>query len=58
MNLIDCTVTKVLSEPRFEYGKWWVNVEYDSWGSKSEASVMLNTEEEAKLVGVGYEFLS
>ena len=32
MNLVDAVVTKVISGPYEEYGKWWVDVEYISWG--------------------------
>ncbi|CAM6553601.1 TPA: hypothetical protein ACPY6O_003852 [Escherichia coli] len=32
MNLVDAFVTKVISGPYEEYGKWWVDVEYISWG--------------------------
>lgn len=58
MNLIDCEVIKVLSEPRFEYGYWWVDVEYNSWGSVSKTSVMLDTFAEALRVDIGYVFLA
>ncbi|HEB3585648.1 TPA: hypothetical protein RZC63_004089 [Escherichia coli] len=32
MNLVDAFVKKVISEPYEEYGKWWIDVEYISWG--------------------------
>lgn len=63
MNLIDAYVTKVLSEPRYidkyEDHKWWqVRVEYNSYGRLSETELTFKTEEEAKLVNVGYHFLT
>ncbi len=32
MNLVDAFVKKVISGPYKEYGKWWIDVEYISWG--------------------------
>lgn len=56
MNLLEAYVTKVLSEPYENYGKWWVDVEYNCWGSISKSEVMCQTEQEALTVAVGYEF--
>lgn len=58
MNLVDCYVTRVLSEPYEAYNKWWVLVEYDSWGRLAQTTVMCDTEEEAERVDVGYHFLA
>lgn len=65
MNLLDAVVTKVLSEPKYvdEYAKdgitWWeVKVEYDCWGQVSEGTLTCKTEDEAKEIKVGYEFLT
>ncbi len=33
MNLVDAFVTKVISGPYEEYGKWWVDVEIYFLGS-------------------------
>ncbi|WP_330508346.1 hypothetical protein V1687_18370 [Pseudomonas putida] len=56
MNLIDCYVTKILGEPYRKFGHWWVDVEYDSWGSKSTTRLMFRTEEAAGAAQVGYKF--
>jgi len=57
MNLLDATVTEVHSYPYEQYGKWWVQVEYDCWGHRSTTSLMFDTKEEASAVAVGYVFL-
>ena len=41
MNLVDAFVTKVISGPYEEYGKWWVDVEYISWGFRVKAGSCL-----------------
>ena len=62
MNLVDCYVTKVLSKPK--YGtflevEWWsVEVEYNSWGTKTSGSLVFPTEAEASKVEEGYHFLA
>lgn len=53
MNLIDATVTEVLSNPRKVYTKWFVKTKVDSWGRESYADLMFDTEEEAKALEVG-----
>ncbi|MGJ7474534.1 hypothetical protein ACSFEV_12185 [Pseudomonas fulva] len=58
MNLIDCYVTKILSEPYRMFGQWWVDVEYDSWGSPSQTKLMFRTEEAARAAKVGHHFLA
>lgn len=58
MNLVDCFVTKVLTTPYEKYGRWWVGVEYDSWGHISKSEIMLNTEAEANAVDIGHKFLA
>lgn len=57
MNSVDGFVTKVLSAPYEKYGKWWVKVEYDSWGVTSKTELMFNSKVEALLVDKGYKFL-
>lgn len=57
MNLLDHTVTKVLSEPYEKYDKWWVRVESECYGSKIESSIMFTSKENAEQVKVGYVFL-
>jgi len=62
MNLIDCTITKIIDTPkRYElsWGAFWLlTVEYDSWGQLSETRRSFKTEEEALAVKVGDTFLS
>lgn len=58
MNLCDCYVTEVLKPPFEAYGKWWVSVRYESWGTESETSVMCGTLEEAERIEAGYTFLA
>lgn len=56
MNLVDCTVLEVLSEPYESYGLWCVSVKYDSWGSVSIGEIIGLTKEEAFCVAPGYVF--
>lgn len=58
MNLLDAKVTRVLGEPEYNYGKWWVKVAYDCWGREGETKLMFDTETEARNVKVGHEFLT
>lgn len=55
MNTIESVVTKVLSEPYFNY-LWCVDVEADSWGNAQKTTVHCRTEHEAKQVKIGYRF--
>ena len=56
MNLLEGTVKKVLSEPIFKWNKWWVEVEYNCYGSLSKTELMFSTEEKAKAVKIGFTF--
>ena len=56
MNLLEGTVTEVLSEPLFKWNKWWVEVEYNCYGRFSKTELMFSTEEKAKEVKVGFTF--
>lgn len=58
MNLVDCYVTKVLGDPFEKYGKWWVKVEFESWGRPGTTELMFSSEAEARAVAEGIEFLS
>ena len=58
MNLINCVVTEIIGDPYFEYDKWWVNVEYDCYGSLHWMDLIFSTKEEALAVEIGYKFLS
>ena len=58
MNLLDAHVTKVVSEPKLKYGKWFVSVEADCYGRPMTTELMFETEEQARQVEVGHEFLT
>ncbi|MDZ9638994.1 hypothetical protein SNC27_24450 [Escherichia coli] len=54
MNLVDAFVKKVISEPYEEYGKWWIDVEYISWGVPGKTRLMFESKEQALEVKEGY----
>ena len=56
MNLFDCFGTKIIGEPYRKFGAWWVDVEYNAWGSTSTTRFMFRTEEAARAVRVGHHF--
>jgi hypothetical protein len=56
MNLIDAYVTQVLSDPYEKYGKWFLEVEYTSWGRPGRTKLMLSSKREALAVFPGYRF--
>ncbi|MCM2310306.1 MAG: hypothetical protein NDI84_02785 [Steroidobacteraceae bacterium] len=58
MNLVDCYVKEVTSEPYEAHGKWWVDVVASSWGRDSTTNVMCQTREAAEEIKVGYHFLA
>lgn len=58
MNLLDCVVTKILSEPFYEYGKWFLKVEYKCYGNSAETSLMFREKQYAEQVEIGYKFQS
>lgn len=43
MNLIDQTITNILSSPFYKYNKWCVRVEIDDEGGKGETLIMEDT---------------
>ncbi|HBN3435526.1 TPA: hypothetical protein L2G08_004643 [Escherichia coli O25b:H4-ST131] len=43
MNLVDAFVKKVISGPYEEYGKWWIDVEYISWGVPGKTRLMFDS---------------
>lgn len=47
MNLVDAFVKKVISGPYEEYGKWWIDVEYISWGVPGKTRLMFDSKEQA-----------
>jgi len=58
MNLIDCVVVEVLGKPIEKYGKYWVHVRYNAWGTESTTDIMCNTLQEAEEIDIDYKFLS
>lgn len=56
MNTIEHYVTEVIGEPHFEYEVWWVDVMADSYGWITTTRIYCRTEDEAKMVKVGYRF--
>lgn len=58
MNLVDCVVDVVLTEPAFAYNKWWIVVKYNSWGRFSDCRLMFDTKEEALAIKPGHKFLA
>ncbi len=58
MNLVDAFVKKVISGPYEEYGKWWIDVEYISWGVPGKTRLMFDSKEQALEVKEGYKFLT
>ncbi|ECD9507896.1 hypothetical protein FN884_20280 [Salmonella enterica subsp. enterica] len=48
-----------LNEPvTKEYGKWWIDVEYISWGVPGKTRLMFESKEQALEVKEGYKFLT
>jgi hypothetical protein len=58
MNLLDAYVTKIISKPFKDYGKWWVKVEYYCYSINSQTQLFFDTKEEAEKVEIGYKFLT
>jgi len=56
MNLVDCFVVEIIGKPKLKYGKWFLRVKADSYGSVSETELMFKTEEEALNVVAGHHF--
>lgn len=49
---------QVISGPYEEYGKWWIDVEYISWGVPGKTRLMFESKEQALEVKEGYKFLT
>lgn len=59
MNLVEHTITAILSEPyRYENGYWVVRIEYDCWEHVRVENHLCWTEEEAKNLKVGDKFIA
>lgn len=61
MNLLDCTVTKVISAPIHRISEkndyWYVAVESECCGDLSETRLTFTSKEEAEKVTIGFRFL-
>ena len=57
MNLIDSTVTSVLSTPVKKYNHWWLKVAYIDMGGEGVTNLMFDTFEDAQDVEIGHKFL-
>lgn len=58
MNLVDATVVEVTSKPYEQYGRWWLEVRSDCWGSETDSKLMFTSEEQALAVKKGYQYLT
>lgn len=58
MNLLETEVIQILSKPYMMYGKYFINVIADCYGSKFETKIICNSVNEALSVGVGFKFMS
>lgn len=55
-NMMDGTVLRVIREPWREHGRWWVEVEFTSYGVVETKSLMFNSKEKASNVKAGRVF--
>lgn len=53
MNVCDCHVMEVLSEPYYEYEKWWVKCRLNSHGMEYTSTLMFNTIQGARSIKIG-----
>jgi len=57
MNLIDIYVVEILSEPFYEYEKWWLKVKSNAYGRLIEDTLMFDSKEECLKIKKGYKYL-
>jgi hypothetical protein len=57
MNLVECTVTKIISGPNSRKDYFYLEVEYDTHGSTNRTIIVRNTNDFSDVV-VGYKFLA
>lgn len=57
MNLLECTVTKLISEPISREDYFYIEVEYVCYGSTDRTIIVRNTNDFSDVV-VGYKFLA
>lgn len=53
MNTIDGFVSKIVSDPKHMYGKWFVKVIVNAYGVESEHDAMFDTKADAESLSVG-----
>lgn len=58
MNLVDCYVVEVVSEPTYLYDKWWIDVIANSYGGNFKTKLMFETKEECLNINKWHHFLS
>lgn len=58
MNLVDAYVTMVTGDPVEKHGKWFVEVEYESYGQISKTELMFESKEACLAVKLGSHFLT
>lgn len=58
MNLLECTVTEILSAPFEDYGRWWIKIKYDCYSVSSETHIMCDTKEDSEKVKIGFKFMA
>jgi hypothetical protein len=58
MNLVDCVVTRITGKPFYAYGLWWLDVQYNSWGTIGNHRLHFDSAEEAQAVTEGFKFLA
>lgn len=58
MNLLECMVTKILSEPYLMFDKWFLKVEYSSYGVNGKTTLMFDSFEIANKINIGHEFFN
>ncbi len=57
MNYLDGYVVDILSEPIEKYGKWFVKIKYNCWGTTGEMDEIFNTKEQALKLKSGSHLL-
>jgi hypothetical protein len=56
MNLIDLSVTEIISNPYFRYNYWLIDVKAVCYGRESLHSLMFKTKEECLNITIGHKF--
>lgn len=56
MNKTNCIVTKIIEKPHLEFNKYFMRVEFESYGVISETTLMFDYKDQADKVNIGYKF--